>query len=175
MGTAIFADRLGLDTSMGWGIRRIALLIFGAIMVLGSLLYLRFTKELQHVASKTRHYLEDLPLVPAIRRNTGIADYFRLFKKYWFTLPILLLVTLVYIWFISSGTWFSWVSPTHYYADLARGFLKGNLYLPIKVNPSLLTHPPIHGTLPFGRPLKVQRIILISKENIICTGGRFPL
>ena len=59
-------------------------------------------------------------------------------KKYWFTLPLVILVTLIYIWYVSAGTWIKWVSATHLYDDMARGFLKGNLYLPTKVNFKLL-------------------------------------
>jgi len=33
IGTAVFADMLGLDPSTGWGRRRIALLIFGALIM----------------------------------------------------------------------------------------------------------------------------------------------
>jgi len=45
MGTAIFADRLGLDPSMGWGKRRIALLIFGVCIMLCAVLYWRYMDE----------------------------------------------------------------------------------------------------------------------------------
>jgi hypothetical protein len=151
MVTAFFADKLGLDPSPGWGKMRIALLIFGLILVFCAMLLWRYMGEMLIVAYRIQSYVENHPIVASVRKNQGLIHLSGLFKKYWFTLPILILVTLVYIWFISSGTWFSWVSPTHYYADLARGFLNGHLYLPIKVNPSLLTSPDPWKPLPSGK------------------------
>ncbi len=49
------------------------------------------------------------------------------------TMVLLVLLTIsVYVWFVSAGTWTTWNSPTRYYANLARGFAKGNLHLPEK-------------------------------------------
>jgi hypothetical protein len=39
-------------------------------------------------------------------------------------------VLAAYAWFASSGTFTTWESPTRYFADLARGFAQGHLYLP---------------------------------------------
>jgi hypothetical protein len=140
-GLAIFGNRLGLDPSQGWGKMRIALLIFGLILAFCAMLLWRYMDEMLVVAYRIRSFVENHPIAASDRRNQRLIKLSGLFKEYWFTIPILILVTLVYIWFISSGTWVTWISPTHYYADLARGFLNGHLYLPIKVNPSLLTSP----------------------------------
>jgi len=140
-GIAIFADKFGLDPSIGWGKLRIAILIFGFIFAFCAALYWRYIDETLIVVHRIKSYVENHLNIAGVQRNQSIVRLPGLIKKYWFTFPILLLVMLVYIWFISSGSWLNWVSPTHYYADLARGFLKGHLYLPIKVNPSLLTSP----------------------------------
>jgi hypothetical protein len=50
-------------------------------------------------------------------------------------------IILVYAWFISSGSWTTWDSPTRYYTDLARGFQLGHLYLARNVSPRLLASP----------------------------------
>ena len=38
----------------------------------------------------------------------------------------------IYLWCATSGTLTTWDSPTRYYADLARGFVQGKLYLPTR-------------------------------------------
>ena len=151
VGIAIFADRFGLDPSKGWGKMRIALLVFGFILAFCAGLYWRFMDKMLNVMRRIQSALENHPIVAGVWRNQSILYLSGSFKRYWSMFPILILVTLVYIWLISSGTWITWVSPTHYYADLARGFLKGNLYLPIKVNPSLLTSPNPWEPILIGR------------------------
>jgi hypothetical protein len=146
MGIAILADWLGLDPSMGWGKRRIALLVFGVCIMLFAVLYWRYTDEMLKLMRRIQAFVENHPAVVGTRRNHVIVYLSDMIKKYWFTLPILILVTLVYIWFISSGTWLTWISPTHLYADLARGFIKGHLYLPIKVSSNLLVSPDPYNT-----------------------------
>jgi hypothetical protein len=139
--TAVFADRLGMDPSQGWGRLRIAFLIFGVCITLAAFLFWRFTTEVLVYLSKIWTSIVDQPIIARVRRSQSIVYFSGLLKKYWFAIPILVLVTLIYIWFISSGTWTTWVSPTHLYADLTRGFLKGKLYLPIKVSQNLLNSP----------------------------------
>lgn len=151
MGTAILADRIGLDPSKGWGRIRIALLIFGICITLCSVLFWRYMDETLNGLRRIQSFAGNHPLVAGIRGNTGIAYTSGLFRKYWFAIPILILVACIYIWFISTGTWTTWVSPTHLYADLTRGFLKGKLYLPIKVSANLLKSPdPYNPSIGLG-------------------------
>ncbi len=150
-GIAIFADRLGLDPSTGWGGKRIALLILGVCVAIFAILLWRYINETLNWMRKIQFIVENHPIVASARRNHSIVYLSGLFKKYWFTIPIPILVILVYVWFISSGTWTTWVSPTHLYADLARGFLKGKLYLPIKVSSNLLVSPdPYNSSIGLG-------------------------
>lgn len=150
-GSAVFAERLGLDPSTGWGAIRITLLIFGVTMVISAAILWRHIDEARKGARNILSRIENHKVVGSIRRDQSIVYISGLIKKYWFTIPILILVILIYIWFISSGTWITWVSPTHLYADLARGFLKGKLYLPIKVSPNLLVSPdPYDASIGLG-------------------------
>jgi hypothetical protein len=150
-GIAIFADLLGLDPSRGWGRTRIALLIFGTCMVVGAALFRRHVDATLNVMYRIQSFIGNQPVVLSIRRNQSVVYLSYLMENYWFTLPILVFVTLVYVWFISSGTGLTWVSPTHLYADLARGFLKGKLYLPIKVSSNLLNSPdPYNPSIGLG-------------------------
>ena len=145
-GIAVFADILGLDPSRGWGRMRIILLIFGFVIVSCTVLYLQYTTRAHYLANNKDYHFVSVSYI-----NRSILKLSRLFKEYWFTLPFLVFVILIYIWFISSGTWTTWVSPTHYYADLTIGFLKGNLYLPIKVGPDLLKSPDPYEPLLTGK------------------------
>ncbi len=122
-------------------------------MAICAILYLRYTNEINHAARRLRAFINNFPIVSGATGNSSLIHLSGLLKKYWFAFPILMSVTLIYVWFISSGTWINWVSPTHYYADLARGFLQGHLYLPIKVNPSLLTSPDPWKPIPGGKSL----------------------
>jgi len=151
MGTAIFADRFGLDPSLGWGRRRIALLVFGVCVILCAALFWRYMDDAFNAVRKILAFVNNQPIILGARRDHVVLYLSGLIKKYRFAFPILIFVTLVYIWFISSGTWFTWVSPTHLYADLARGFLKGHLYLPIKVSSNLLKSPdPYESSIGLG-------------------------
>lgn len=132
IGITVFADRIGLDPSQGWGRIRITLLIFGTGITLSAVLFWRNLDETLNAARKLRTFIEDQPIVSRTRNSHNIVYLSDLSRRYRLALPILMLVILIYIWLISSGTWTSWVSPTHLYADLTRGFLQGHLYLPIK-------------------------------------------
>lgn len=127
--------------------------------MLCAVLYWRYMDETLKVMRRIQSFVKNHPIVAGTRRNHFIIYLSGMIKKYWFTLPILILVSLVYIWFISSGTWLTWISPTHLYADLARGFIKGHLYLPIKVSSNLLVSPDPYnsaGGLGLQGPLDVS-------------------
>ena len=138
--SAVFVERLDLDRSAGWGKIRITLLVFGIALTIGAALAWRYSDKMHSADHWLRSFSNDL-------RGASLSVIFR---DYWFALPICGLVILVYIWFVSSGTWTTWTSPTHYYADLARGLKGGHLYLATKVNPKLLTSPNPYEPLPNG-------------------------
>jgi len=127
--TAILAGQLGLDPSIGWGSRRIALAIVGACTTLFGALYWRYTDATLKMLSRVKSSIETYAIGLHISLPQGAADLLGSFRKYWLVFPILILVIVIYVWLSSSGTVTTWVSPTHYYADLARGFLRGHFYL----------------------------------------------
>jgi len=131
-GMAIFADVLRLDQSLGWGRSRIALFLFGLFIALIAILYHFYADIFISTAHNIYSFFE-----VKLREDRNIAYL----SKYWFVLPFIATVILIYVWLISSGTWTTWVSPTRYYADLARGFKNGNLYIPSKPDSALLTLP----------------------------------
>src|SRR5512138_2143011 len=62
-----------------------------------------------------------------------------------------MLVVIIYVWFASSATWTTWESPTRYFADLAKGFQRGHLYMVTKPSPGLLASPDPYELLPGGQ------------------------
>ncbi|HET6845749.1 MAG TPA: hypothetical protein VFH29_02885 [Anaerolineales bacterium] len=139
IGAALFAQELGLDPSPGWGRGRLGLLILGVCVVLAAELYRRYEAATLRWSSKRWSRLRDLPVIQGIRQNGALLHLAGLLRLYWFLIPILILILLIYVWFVSAGTWTTWISPTHLYADQARGFLRGNLYIAMKVPEHLLT------------------------------------
>jgi hypothetical protein len=138
IGVAIFADVLGLDKGEGWGRARILALVFGALLTLGSIYYYRYGDKVRFGIDRVRSFLDKYPITSGILKNQKLADLSGWYRNYKFTLPAVVLVILIYIWFVSAGTWTTWISPTRYYADLARGFQRGVLHLPTRPDPLLL-------------------------------------
>jgi hypothetical protein len=129
LGVILFADILGLDDHLGWGRTRILALIANIVFITCIVLYLKYQAA---VEAKIEVLMERSPF------TTRILIFC---KKYGFTFPIAALVIMVYIWLVSSGTWTQWVSPTRYYANLAKGFENGNLFLPGAPDPRLSELP----------------------------------
>ena len=119
---ALLANVLGLDQHSGWSSARVALLLFGASITFLSILYYLYLDKVHSLAGKIQVFTKSLPVQ-------------------YFIFPIVLIVIIIYVWFGSSGRWGIWKSHTYYYDNLARGFLNGNLYLPIEPDPKLLELP----------------------------------
>jgi hypothetical protein len=62
----------------------------------------------------------------------------KLVKNYLFVIPSLLGMIFFYTWLVSAGSGEDQGTTTHYYDDLAKAFLAGNLHLAIKPDPHLL-------------------------------------
>lgn len=127
IGAAFFAEPIGLDNNPGWGRGRIAILFFGIFIIIGGMLYSLYWNKLSALSHKIRSFV-----------HQNIASLLRLSRNYWYTFPVLIFVIVIYIWFVSSGSWTNWVSPTRYYADLANGFKQGKLHLLTRPSPELL-------------------------------------
>src|SRR6202142_1830101 len=59
-------------------------------------------------------------------------------RIYWLTALSALLVVVIYIFFISVGTWTKWPATTDFYAQLAKAFDQGQVSLLTKPDPSIL-------------------------------------
>lgn len=115
-----FADTLGLDANPGWSRVRFGAFILCVLIATISGGYLIVQPKVERrIAS----------FVKVMEGNLFGSRLLSFWRAYSFTFPISLLVLLIYIWFVSAGTWTSWVSPTRYYASLARGFELGNLFM----------------------------------------------
>jgi len=136
-GMILFADALGLDDHSGWGRLRIMAFTASLSVMVFAALYLLFPGWLEQIAAKLRAGIGLNPLVSSLRKSR-LAAFAR---EYSFTFPIMAFVILIYIWLVSSGTWTTWVSPTRYYADLARGFERGKLFMAITPDPMLAELP----------------------------------
>ena len=59
-------------------------------------------------------------------------------RVYWLTALSALAVVVVYVFFVSVGTWTKWPTTTDFYAQLARAFDRGQVSLLTKPDPSIL-------------------------------------
>jgi hypothetical protein len=129
LGVILFADILGLDDHSGWGRTRILALIANVLFITCIVIYLKYQAAVE------------VKIETLMQRSSFTTKILVFCKKYGFTLPIAALVIVIYIWLVSSGTWTQWVSPTRYYANLAKGFENGNLFLPGAPHPRLSELP----------------------------------
>ncbi|MGZ9165478.1 MAG: hypothetical protein ACXW4U_09900 [Anaerolineales bacterium] len=124
---ALFADVIGLDNDPGWGRGRIAILVFGTLFVAWGIFHSFYTEKALSISRQIQS-----------RVSESIFGLAASLRRYWYTLPILIFVILVYIWFASSGSWTDWESATRYYADLANSFQQGKLHLLTRPDADLL-------------------------------------
>ncbi|MCC7118635.1 MAG: hypothetical protein IT310_08935 [Anaerolineales bacterium] len=122
-GMVLFADKFGLDDHGGWGRARLGAFIFSLLFVGLNIAYLIYqTKIEQRLAALTE----------TLKRNPSARTLYDRGREYAFLVPLTGTILLIYVWLVSSGAWTHWVSPTRYYANLARGFANGNLFIPDK-------------------------------------------
>lgn len=150
MGVALFAESLGVDPNAGWGPRRIALVTTGFCILLGGAAYWRYGDEVPGITRRLWPSLEHRIPALADRVAPRAVRLRALCRDYWYAVPLVLFIVAVYVWFVSTGSWTNWVSPTHYYADLARGFARGKLYVAVRPDPNLLTATNPWEPLPNG-------------------------
>jgi len=124
--TAIFAATLGLDKNSGsWGRARILIFMIGVFLILCAGVYYFYSEQIEAIIRK---FMRRSILWMEAHEYT--ARLLRFFRLYGFIFPIAIFVILVYVYFVSAGTWTEWISPTRYYADLERGFEHGKLFVP---------------------------------------------
>jgi hypothetical protein len=125
---AFFAETIGLDNDPGWGKGRIAILVIGVFIIACGVFYSLYTEIVLAILRKLRSL-----------GSRNIVSLLKFFQTYGYTLPIIIFVILVYVWFASFGSWTDWQSATNYYANLAMGFRAGKLHLLIEPNSELLS------------------------------------
>ncbi len=135
---AFFAHTIGIDHNVAWGLKRIAILIFGIALTLCAFIYYRHITILLSLLHKFEILIDNHPISEWARNNRDVEYIVKIFKTYYFTLPIILFVFIAYVWFISAGLWTTWPPRTSYYAFLAKGFQDGQLSLPLKPDKALL-------------------------------------
>lgn len=109
----LFANQIGLESFPTWGIRRLALLTAGLILLFAAVFY---------------------------RNNNFIGKIFGA-KDGRFFLSIIFLdiaIILIYLWFASDGLWKSLPNETNYYDLLATAFSHGHIALEVDPDPALL-------------------------------------
>ena len=137
MATGFMADKMGLDPNPTWGKARIIVTTGGAILILSSLLYDRYIGAWAKILRS--RLINRFPSIFGKNASDEKRDD-RLRGVYLFVASFLvvLIVSLIYTWVITTGTWNKWVPYTYYYADLATSFQHGHLYLETMPSPELL-------------------------------------
>ena len=125
---AVFAQAIGLDKNPGeWSRARIAVFITGLLLGGLAIIFYQFSRQLETLSLDIRSSVQKNRHIIWLSKREFIQWASRVVREYAFTMPILLLILIVYIWLASSGTWIKWISPTNYYASLANGFKIGTL------------------------------------------------
>jgi hypothetical protein len=138
MGAAIFAEVIGLDKNPGgWGRARIGMFSLGLFIVLLVGLYYFTRQRIDRAAAGIYSGLQGHPLTGWLWKNETILRWSRFFSSYSFTIPLMAFILVLYIWLVSAGTWTEWVSPSRFYASLAKGFEYGMLSVTMEPNPLL--------------------------------------
>jgi hypothetical protein len=137
-GTAIFAGELGLDPHEGWGSVRIGALLVGFLMSAGAVVLIR-TRIGQTIVGRVAGLAGRSRTCQWLLGVVRISDLRRVAQEYCVVAPAVVIVVAAYVWLGSGGTWTNWESPTRHYANLARGFRRGVLYVPGRPDPRLLT------------------------------------
>lgn len=125
---ALFAEAIGLDNDPGWGKGRLAIFVFGILIIAFGLFYSFYTETVLALSRKIQS-----------RLVRSISALFTFIRRDWYIFPVVILVILVYVWFATSGSWTRWEPATRYYAELANSFKQGQLHLLNEPNAKLLS------------------------------------
>lgn len=109
---AVFAHTLGIDPNPGWGRSRFVIFLLGFLTVGISISLHR--------------------RAPEFTKKETVETFF-LFGHIW------AVIIVIYIWFITFGTFTEWRASTHYYSLLADAFGKGQLNVDVEPGAALLT------------------------------------
>ncbi len=144
---SIFAVQLGIDNDPGWGRGRIITFILGSLALVLFLL-LTLHRQLGRLMAKIKTTAGWLAIAARLDRlgvsidgrgSVRLADESRLNRRglsYSYAGAAIVLIS--YFWYITAGTWGTWTPYSHYYDQLADGFLHGQLSLIEKPSAELL-------------------------------------
>lgn len=128
--TARFAFDIGFDPDETWGRTRFMLLTLGAILILTSLLMIGLKN----------------------RKVDPIGSFFKseTSKTTIVVCHLCAVIFLIYVWFITYGTFTKWDHTSNYYSQLADAFNNRRLYLDVKPSEAILASPDPYN--PTNRP-----------------------
>jgi hypothetical protein len=108
---AVFAHALGFDPNPDWGRSRVAIFIIGAVLIFVSIfLFRKNPSSIKPEATKT----------------------FFIIGHVW------AFVLVIYVWYVTFGTFTEWRASTRYYSLLADAFGKGQLHVDVEPGAALL-------------------------------------
>lgn len=144
---AIFAHTFGLDPNPDWGRSRFILSIIGIILIRFSWLLLK--RKPSFTKSET------LKITVLIGHIWGI-------------------ILIIYIWFITFGTFTEWRASTRYYSLLADAFSKGQLHVDVDPGAALLAADDPYNSE--GRPPFKDEVwdLSLYKEKLYLYWGPVP-
>ncbi|MBL8062399.1 MAG: hypothetical protein JNK32_05230 [Anaerolineales bacterium] len=144
---ALFAHALGFDPTPDMGFSRIVLFYLGVLLIfIAAFLYKLEPRSIQTEANKTVFLLGHIWSV----------------------------IIVIYLFFVTAGTFTSWKNSTRYYSLLANAFAKGQLYVDVKPGAALLAADDPYNSE--GRPAFDDDVwdLSLYKEKLYLYWGPVP-
>lgn len=129
---ALFADKFGFDPNTSWGKGRITILAMGIFVSVSSLSYHFYKSAIDKTISVIKEKTENTALIRWWHNRS------KEYQVVFLSMPLIFLVFIVYIWFLSIGQWTKWPTITAYYDWQAVAFTHGQLSLELQPAPALL-------------------------------------
>lgn len=150
---ARFAFEIGLDSDQTWGRIRFILLATGLILILMALLMIVLKSP-----KNNRTWLF---------RTSATVETFIMMGHLW------VVIFLIYVWFVTYGTFTNWDHTSNYYSQLSNAFNNGRLYLDVKPCEAILDMTDPYN--PENRPCQEEIWDMsLYKERIYLYWGPVP-
>ncbi len=171
LGVMVFANQIDIDHNIQWGVHRIFGASIGALIIIFAVI---ITLYFEHIPALIQTAL-------AVVRNYQLRDYLESCRKTLIYLSasfIGIVVLIIYIWFISVGTWTNW-PRTHdykgYFDQLGIAFDHGKLYIQMKPAPELLSlsdpyDPSVRKQIPRSDTLDIFDLSLYNRRLYLYWG-----
>lgn len=134
LGTMIFAYRIGLDHNAQWGRGRIIGAVVGILILISALI---ISVYFDHLAAWRLKLCVNI-------KNNGTQNHFAHHRTrliYLLAGLVAIIILIIYVWFISVGTWTNWPKTSDYrgyFDQLGTAFDHGKLYIQAKPASELL-------------------------------------